>query len=160
MCDCEQKKPCTCKRANNVVYTKGCGEIQDASCVIYKPLGGESSIFNTLKLGVKSKLSDVIERIDQFLTSAFNVNLTNEQSQSLNLSNNAEIQNVLSKLINLTIAKKDENIKVSESDSNASNLYDKVECGECLEKQVISKLNGGQVLKISIDYECLKTNLS
>lgn len=154
MCpNCNSETSCTCKRKNNVVYTTGCAKIQDADCVTYKPLGGQSSLMSALGIGVKSKLSYILEKINLFLEENIEMELTPDQRTKTGLSENSNVKAVVETLVN---APEDHRVVASVSDPDPETLYNKISVKNCLTKAIVTKSDGKQYVEIGIDIDCLK----
>lgn len=155
MCNCENKKECTCKRANNVIYTESCAEKIDTNCVIYKPKGGDSEL-PTLNIPSKKPLSFILEKIDLFLKSLINFVLSEDDAEALDLPETTTLKEVVEKIIEKINGVKDEKVKASISDPIPGYLLEKIECNNCITKTLKTNSSNVQVVELSIDVECFK----
>lgn len=152
---------CSCRAKLEPCATTNCKEKISTDCVWYK-FGNQSSMSNLLCfLGVSNNtnLTTILEKLDAKLCNLYKLTPGSCARQLLGLPATTDIVFVLGKLLEYICTVQDVKVKVSATDLAGGYLADKIELGDCLVKTITQDLAGNQKLKLSIDYNCLKSKI-
>jgi hypothetical protein len=152
---------CTCRAKLEPCATTACKEKISTDCVWYK-FGNQASMSKLLCfLGVSNNtnLTTILEKLDERLCPLFHYHPSACARQLLGLPATTDILFIIEKLLNYICTATDEKVKVTPTDRTGGYLNDKIDLGDCLVKTVIADLTGNQKLRISIDFNCLKSKI-
>jgi hypothetical protein len=151
---------CRCRPKIEPCITDACkGEKINAKCVIY-----DTKTISNLKcfLGLNNKVSaeKIFETLDAKLCEhLLQFNVPECARILLGLPEKVELNFALRKVLDYLCLIQDTKVKVSETDKNSGYLFDKIVTEECLKKEIVETMGGNQVLRLSIDYICLKSKI-
>lgn len=153
---------CGCNK-NRLTYAASscCADKIPAECVIYGYGDTQPTSKLMCFLGVSNNtpLNIILERLDKSLCLLNTFNPQTCARNLLGLPAVSDIHTVVQKLLDYACNSQDEKVKISATDTSSGYLAEKILLGDCMLKSIVQDSFGKQVLKIELDYNCIKNKL-